>query len=546
MRSRRFFVPAIVLIAALAFLMFWRPSGFTEVSTAPHRPKLVIMIIIDQFRNDYLDRFRPYFAGRGFNLLLAGARFTDCRYDYAVTLTGPGHATLLTGAYPSRHGIIGNDWFDRSLGRPVSCVEDSNTKIVDTDKSPTDQRGASPHYLMIKTLGDEMRIASGSQSKAIAVSLKDRGAVLSGGHTANAAYWYQASSGRFVSSTYYMQALPAWVAEFNAQAPAKEYCGKAWQALPETPGAKGKIFSQFTPSSGEPCPSRRFLEWVRSTPFMNELELRFALAAIRNEHLGQGAATDLLTISLSVNDYIGHEFGPDSLQVADLTLQTDRDLAAFFAEVERTVGLANVWIALSADHGVAPTPQFIREHHLGLGRFSGKPLKESINAALAEQFGGERLIQAIGLPCVYLDQAVLKTRQIPAERAEMIVAQAALRVQGVKAAFTRAQLANGKSARDPLLRKALNSFETGRSGDVFIVLDSFAVPSDRDTSTTHGSPWDYDAQVPLVLWGAVFKPGTYRDPVQTIDLAPTLAAALGLDQPSGAQGRPLSQALFPK
>jgi predicted AlkP superfamily pyrophosphatase or phosphodiesterase len=544
--SRRFFVPAVVLIAALAFLLFWRSSGCTQVPAPPHHPKLVIVIVIDQFRNDYLDRFRRYFADRGFNLLLAGARFTNCRFDYAVTVTGPGHATLLTGAYPSRHGIIGNDWFDRSLGRPVGCVEDSNTKIVGTDKGPADQRGASPHYLMIKTLGDVMRRASGSQSKVIAVSLKDRGAVLSGGQTANAAYWYQASSGKFVSSTYYMQALPTWVADFNAQAPAKAYCGRAWQALPETPGAKGKVFSQFTPSSGEPCPCRRFLEWIHSTPFMNELELRFALAAIRNEHLGQGAATDLLTISLSVNDYIGHEFGPDSLQVADLTLQTDRDLAKFFAEVERTVGLASVWIALSADHGVAPTPQFIREHHLGLGRFSSKPLRESINAALAEQFSGERLVQAMGLPWVYLDQAVLKTRQISAERAQMIVAQAALRVPGVKAAFTRAQLANGKSAGDPLFQKALNSFETGRSGDVFIVLDPFAVPSERDTSTTHGSPWDYDAQVPLLLWGAVFKPGIYQDPVQATDLAPTLAVALGLVPPSGAQGRPLSQALLPK
>ncbi|MBZ5543531.1 MAG: alkaline phosphatase family protein [Acidobacteriia bacterium] len=546
MRNRRFLIPVMVLIAALAVLMFGRSSIFPAVAASPPKPKLVIIIVIDQFRNDYLDRFRPYFVDRGFNLLLSGARFTTCRYDYAVTATGPGHATLFTGAYPNLHGIIENEWFDRSLRRPVNCVEDPDTKIVDNDKGPTDRLGASPHYLMNTTLGDEMRLASGFQSKVVGISLKDRAAILPGGHTANAAYWYQASSGRFVSSTYYMQALPSWVAGFNAQAPAKEYCGKDWQALPETPGAKGELFWQFKPEGGEPCPDQRFLEWVNSTPFMNELELKFALAAIRNEHLGQGPATDLLAISLSVNDYIGHDFGPYSLQVADLTLRTDRALADFFAGVDHTVGLSNVWMALSGDHGVAPTPQFVREHHLGFGGFNAGPLEHTIEAALVQQFGEQRLAQSIGIPYVDLDQDALKRRQIPAERAEAIVAQAALRVPGVQAAFTRTELVNGNSAQDPLFRKALNSFETSRSGDVFLILKPFAVPSGSDTDTTHGSPWNYDAQVPLVFWGTAFTPGTYSDPVQPVDLAPTFAAALGLDQPSGAQGRPLSQALHLK
>jgi hypothetical protein len=267
------------------------------------------------------------------------------------------------------------------------------------------------------------------------------------------------------------------------------------------------------------------------------------LAAIRHEHLGQGPATDLLTISLSVNDYIGHEYGPYSPQVADLTLRTDRALAEFFASVDHAVGLSNVWMALSADHGVAPTPQFIREHRLGFGRFSAGPLTNAIQAALAGQFGQEKLVQAIGIPYVYLDQDALKRRQIPAARAEAIVAEAAMRVPGVQAAFTRAQLLEGKSAQDPLLRKALNSFEPSRSGDVFLILEPFAVPSSSDTDTTHGSPWNYDSQVPLVFWGTAFASGTYSDPVEPISLAPTFAAAMGLDQPSGAQGRPLSEAL---
>ena len=542
MRNRRFLFSAMALITALAALTFWRSSLFPAVTPPPPKPKLVIVLVIDQFRNDYLDRFRPYFVEKGFNLLLSGARFTTCRFDYAVTATGPGHATLYTGAYSNLHGIIENAWFDRSLRRPVNCVEDTDTKIVDSDKGPTDRRGASPHYLMGTTLGDEMRLASGLQSKVIGISLKDRAAILPGGLMANAAYWYRASSGRFVSSTYYMQALPPWVVEFNAQAP-KEYCGKTWQALPETPGAKGELFSEFKPEGNEPCPDRRFLGWLNSTPYMNELELKFALAAIRNEHLGQGPATDLLAISLSVNDYIGHEYGPYSPQVADLTLRTDRALADFFAGVDHTVGLGNVWMALSGDHGVAPTPQFVREHHLGFGRFSTGPLKHAVEDALAEQFGQQRFVESIGIPYIYLDQDALKSRQIPVARAQAIVAEAALRVPGVRAAFTGTELERGQSAQDPLLRKALNSFLPSRSGDVFLILEPFAVPSSSDTGTTHGSPWNYDAQVPLVFWGTAFAPGTYSDPVEPIDLAPTFAAALGLDQPSGAEGRPLSQTL---
>ncbi|MBZ5563294.1 MAG: alkaline phosphatase family protein [Acidobacteriia bacterium] len=546
MRSRRFLIPTLALIATLIVQIIWRSNVFTQTPAASHQPKLVIIIVIDQFRNDYLDRFRPYFVAGGFNLLLGGARFTTCRYDYAITGTGPGHASLLTGAYPNIHGIIGNDWFDRSLGRTVDCVDDPNTKIVDTDKGPADLPGESPHYLMNTTLGDELRMASGFQSKVIAISLKGRSAVFPGGHTANAAYWYHGSVGRFVSSTYYMPALPSWVAEFNAHSPAKEYCGKGWQALAETPNARGQLFSQVPPGSGEPCPSRRFLEWLDSTPFINEVELDFVLAAIRNEQLGQGATTDLLTVSLSVNDSVGHKFGPYSPQVTDTVLRTDRALADFFAKVDRTIGLANVWIALSADHGVAPTPQFVREHHLGLGRFSDEALRDSIEAALAEEADGARLVRAIEIPYVYLDQDALKRRQISPERAEMAVAQAARRVPGVKAAFTRTQLEKGQCTLDPLFKKAVNSFETGRSGDIFVILEPFAAPSDSDTSASHGSPWGYDAQVPMIFWGAPFRAGTYVDSVQPIDLVPTLAAALGLDQPSGAQGQPLSQALRQK
>lgn len=253
MTKRRIASLLCILALSCAAVLFWSSTGETETAKPSTRPRLVILIIIDQFRNDYLDRFRPYFVEGGFNRLMSGARFTTCRYNYAITATGPGHASIATGTYSNIHGIIENEWYDRALKRPVNCVEDPDTRIVDSARGSGEKRGASPHFLLGSTLGDELRLASNFQSKVISVSLKDRAAILPGGHTANAAYWYQASTGRFVSSTYYMTALPHWAAGFDDGLPAKEYCGKAWKALDETPGASGQVFTEYKGGPGRPA-----------------------------------------------------------------------------------------------------------------------------------------------------------------------------------------------------------------------------------------------------------------------------------------------------
>jgi hypothetical protein len=532
----------LVFTSFFVLLSLWGCDARPDRAAASRPPKLIVIIVIDQFRPDYLARFRPYFVARGFNLLLSGANFVNCRYDYAVTTTGPGHASLFTGAYPDVHGIIDNDWYDRSLGQAVNCVEDPSAKLVQSAEGAGEQRGASPRSLLGSTLGDELRFASDFRSKVIAIALKNQAAVLPGGHTANAAYWHDSGTGRFVSSTYYMAALPAWVAKFNDSSPAKDYCGKPWQALPETPGAEGRVFTRLEPQPGQPCPNVSLMRWLDRTPFITDLELKFAREAVRNEHLGEDAATDLLSISLSVNDTIGHEFGPYSPQVADVTLRTDRYLADFFTDLDRMVGLDNVWIALSADHGVAPNPRFVKDHRLGMGSFQ-VGVRDAVEAALSEAFGREQWTQSVGVHYLYLSQAALKQRRVLPERAEAEAARAAAAVPGVMAAFTRTQLLAGSAGSSPLGRKALNSFHSQRSGDVFLILEPYAVAVGNDTETTHGTPWNYDAQVPLLLWGNAFKPGVYAVPCQPIDLAPTLAVALGLNQPSGAQGNPLTPAL---
>jgi hypothetical protein len=401
----------------------------------------------------------------------------------------------------------------------------------------------SPHYLIGSTLGDELRAATDFRSKVVAIALKDRAAVFMGGHSPSAAYWYDPGLGRFVTSTYYMPALPSWVAEFNRNSPAKEYCGGKWTALAETTGANGQTLGEFRGMPDESCPDPKFLGWLQQTPYMNEIELGFAREAVRNEHLGQGTDTDMLAISLSVNDYIGHAFGPYSPQVADATLRTDRYLASFFAELDKLVGLNDVWIALSADHGVAPNPGFIQDHKWGPGNAQLALVGNAVEQAMASSFGPEEWVERMEVPYIYLNHHALKNRHIQALQAEEVAATAAASAPGVMAAFTRTQLLTGSLPSSPVARAASNSFNSKRGGDVFVVLDPYAVPVSGSRGTTHGSPWNYDSQVPLLLWGSAFKPGVYFSQCQPIDLAATLAATLGLAQPSGSQGSPLAPAI---
>jgi predicted AlkP superfamily pyrophosphatase or phosphodiesterase len=510
----------------------------------PRRPKLVLILVIDQFRYDYLVRFRQQFVEGGFNFLLTGgASFADCRYAYATTTTGPGHATLLTGAYANIHGIIGNEWYEPSLHRSVYCVEDPTTKLVSEPDRASATPGFSPHYLIGSTLGDELRAATDFRSKVVAISLKDRAAVLMGGHSPSGAYWYDPGSGRFVTSNYYMPTLPSWVVKFNRNSPVKDYCGRKWVALPDTPGGNGKVFSEFGGRTNESCPDTRFLGWLQGTPFMSEIELAFAQEAIKNEHLGEGADTDLLAISLSVNDYVGHAFGPYSPQVADVTLRTDRYLASFLADLDKLVGLKNTWIALSADHGVAPNPEFIQSHKWGPGNAQPALIRNAVEKAMASAFGPGGWVAGADMPYIYLDHDALKKHHVQALQAEEVAATAAASAPGVMAAFTRTQLLTDSLPSSPLARAAANSFNPKRAGDVFVVLDPYAVPVSGSKETGHGSPWSYDAQVPLLLWGGAFRPGVYFSQCQPIDLAATLAATLGLTQPSGSQGNPLVPAI---
>jgi predicted AlkP superfamily pyrophosphatase or phosphodiesterase len=533
-------VALLLAIGLLIFYPFLKSRARSEgSSSAPRRPKLIVLLMIDQFPYSYLVRFRPYFVKGGFNMLLEGANFVDCRYDDAVTATCPGHASVSTGAYPDVNGIIGNEWYERATHKQVNCVEDSSTRLVGGPNA----EGRSPRRLLGDAFTDELRLATDFKSRVISISLKDRGAIIPGGHTANAAYWYDVQTGRFVSSTYYMSALPDWARRFNDQVPAQAYCSKPWQALPETPEAGGKVLEQFQPAANEQCPDERFLGWLNETPFMSEIQLDFARQAIEGEQLGRGSSTDVLAISLSENDHIGHHFGPYSPEVADMTLRTDRDLAEFFGDLDKTLGLDNVWIAFSSDHGVAPTPEFIDEHKLGIGRTSQRAVAQAMNDALSHEFGPGNWLEGSSEFQVYLNHEALEKRGANVGRAEFVAAEAAAALPNVAAAFTRTQIVTGNLPGTPIARKVAHSYNPGRGGDVYLVFQPYAVPIEDERGTTHGSPWSYDAQVPLIFWGQPFQSGVFSSPAAPIDLPATLSVAMGISQPSGSEGHPLGEAL---
>ena len=360
------------------FLLCSIPAAFASAYNA--RPKLIVVIVIDQFRGDYLERYRDQFGDGGFRVFIdRGAYFTDCNYDYANTRTAPGHATLFTGSYTSGHGIIANEWWDPQKKKRVTSVEDDTTKLVGVAKTGV---GASPHNLLSDTLGDELKLATGGKARVFAISLKDGAAVLPAGFSGDAAYWIDPKSGDWITSTYYRPDLPEWVRNFNGSHRAEKFWNREWRDK----DGDGNTLGSTAPRNGKDGTPAGFYEVVGSTPFANDYQLEFAKELVLYEKLGAGPATDLLVVSLSANDILGHQVGPDSRQMRSMALELDRSLAEFFSFLGHQIGMANVWMALSADHGVAPLPDFAKTLRLPTANLDAKALREQIQAHDRNQY----------------------------------------------------------------------------------------------------------------------------------------------------------------
>jgi arylsulfatase A-like enzyme len=516
---------------AIALLFTFSLLSFASAYNG--HPKLVVVITIDQFRGDYLDRYHDQFGDAGFRLFLEhGAYFSNCNYNYANTRTAPGHSTLFTGAYSNGHGIVSNEWWDPKKKHMVTSVEDDDTKAVGT---PEPQAGASPHNLRADTIGDELKLATQGKARVFAVSLKDRAAILPGGFAADAAYWIEPKTGSYITSTYYRDTLPRWVQDFNSSQPQK-YWDREWK------DSQGTLLRSTAHRKSKDGSEAGFYEVIGSTPFANEYEFEFAKQLVVYENIGRGPATDLLSISLSANDILGHQVGPDTPEMQQMALALDHELANFFNFLGHQIGLADVWIALSADHGVSSLPDVVKKLHIPAANLGASKMQDQINSAMMAKFSPGRAATYVRLdyPVAFLDPDAFTAAHVKEQDAETAVGEAMKQV-GVRDFYTKSQLAAGEVPDTPLGRQFLNSYSPEASWYVLGVPDIYSVGGARGTD--HASPYTYDTHVPLAFYGLPFQPGVYRERSEPVDMVATLASLLGVNAPTHAVGRVLVEAL---
>lgn len=492
-----------------------RASSRAQPAALP-KPKLVIAIAIDQFRYDYLTRFRDDYTGGLKRLLDQGADFTNAHYIQVPTVTAVGHSTFLSGATPAMSGIIANEWWDRESHKRVTSVSDETTQILGGTGA-----GSSPRRLLQSTVGDELKM-SGKGGKVIGVSIKDRSAILPAGHMADGAYWFDGKAGNFVSSTYYFAALPKWAAELNASRPADKFAGKDWMGH-KMPDSAEKLYGA-----------------VDASPYGNELIQECALRALSAERLGMGAKIDLLTVSYSSNDYVGHQYGPDSAEVRDMALRVDKLIGELMRAAEAQVGAGRLLVVLTADHGVAPVPEENQKRKMPGGRLNTQPERDAVEKTLAARFGqGPWVADMSG--GIFLNTETIAARKADVAEVEHAAADAVRALPHIFRVYTRTQLLNGWIANDPVDERVRNGFNAARSANLIVIADPYWIGG--TSGTTHGAPFDYDTHVPILFLGAQIKPGRYNRNVAVNDIAATLATLLDVETPSGSVGRVLDEML---
>jgi predicted AlkP superfamily pyrophosphatase or phosphodiesterase len=520
------FITALLLCS----FVFITNRGWASAYNA--QPKLVVVIVIDQFRGDYLDRGHDGFGPGGFRLFTdKGAWFSNCNYEYANTRTAPGHATLFTGAYSNGHGIINNEWWDASKKKIVTSVDDATTQLVGLDHP---EPGFSPHYLLADTLGDELRMATDGKSRVFAISMKERSSVLPGGYSGTA-FWPYKVNGQWITSTYYMKELPTWVEAYNKSNAKEKYWNREWKL-------GDKILRDTKKPAALDKGDNSFYEIIGSTPFANDFELDFARELIAQEKLGQGTSTDLLIISRSAPDILGHKVGPNTDESRAMVQHLDRQLARFFDELAQQIGLGNIWLALSADHGVSTAPSFAKGLKVPSSYISDQPIRNSLNSAFAAKYGKGDYVPMIEWPLVFLNPEPFVTAKISEEDAEKMVADG-LTTYGSRGYFGRSQIAKNDLPPTELGRKFANSYTPQASWFIYALSPPFHVARREASGTDHAMPYSYDTHVPLAFYGLPFQQGVYRGACQPTDMAVTLSNLLGINSPSASVGRVLTEAL---
>ena len=525
-------------------------SEQTETTTAP---KLVVGIIVDQMRYDYLTRFWNHYGEGGFKRLAEqGFNAKNHHFNYAPTSTGPGHTSVYTGATPSSHGIIGNNWYDKEIDKSVYCASDDSYNSIGTN---TDAGKMSPHRMLTTTITDQLRLHTQMRGKTIAVALKDRGAVLPGGHTANAAYWFEGDDvGKWITSSYYMQALPKWVTDFNTSGKVQSY-KKAWTTLKDIStyiesgvdnnNYEGLFETETAPVFPHSTPNllnkSKDFEIIKYTPWGNSLTTDFALAALENEKLGADTDTDFLAISYSSTDYIGHKFGVNSKEIQDTYLRLDLDLQRLLNTLDNKVGAGQYTVFLTADHGAINVPAYLKDQKIPAGYLNGKETRTKFNEFLTYTYGTTDLIKNVSNNQVFLDTKVINNLDMDLDDVQEEIALELLSYGDMNKAYTGYQMWKNEYTRGiPYILQ--NGWHQKRSGDVLLVPKP-AYISYPKMGSTHGSPMIYDTHVPLLFYGNGIKRGSTVNRTEIPDIAPTLATMLGIAFPNGTTGKPIIEVL---
>jgi hypothetical protein len=527
--------------------------GVTPAVAIPPKPKLLLVIAVDQFRYDFLIRFRDGYTGGIARLLKDGAVFADARYPQFPTVTATGHATILTGATPSVSGIVGNNWFEREpfIATKVSCplasppVSESSSRNKSVESISDDstclvggassRNGASPRRLLVSTLGDELKMA-GRASKVIGVSFKNRSAILPSGHMADAAYWFEGMN--FVTN-----AVPYWVMAFNGSGRFASFQDIDW--LPAGAQSNAQPLCSMKGARETPGGRIRGCEGFETTPFANSLLEDFAESAIENEKLGTHDATDILTVSFSANDLLGHRVGPDAPEIREISIRTDEAIGKLLDFADRTLGKGATLTVFTADHGVAPAPAVNNARKMPGGWIDPGDVHKVIKAALSDKFGPAEWL----LPDyngVYLNYESEPAKKAGATEIVRVAAEAASKIPHIARVITKDALENGAAPADAAGRAVALGFYAGRSPDLVLLPDPYFMfggktPGAFQGATTHATPYSYDDHVPLIVMGGGIKPGAYYEPVLINDVAPTLAAILEVETPSGSSGRILRE-----
>jgi predicted AlkP superfamily pyrophosphatase or phosphodiesterase len=540
-----------------------KPAALAVTTTATAtnqlpRPKLVVGIVVDQMRWDYLFRFYDRYQDNGLKRLLnEGFSCDNNQVDYIPTFTGPGHSCVYTGSVPAIHGIAGNDFIIQATGKSMYCTEDTTVKTVGSTSTAGQM---SPRNLLTSTVTDELRLATNFRSKVIGIALKDRGGILPAGHSANAAYWFDDKSGNWITSTYYMNDLPQWVKDFNDQKLAENYLKLDWnplypvdtyvQTLPDNSKYEGKFAGTDSPTlpvKTSALYKKAGLGMIRSTPYGTTFTLDLAVAAINGEMLGQHEVPDFLAVSLSSPDYTGHQFGPNSVEVEDTYLRLDRDLANFLVFLDAKVGRGNYTVFLTADHGAAHNVSFLKDHGIPAGVWDDGAVRDSLNKFLQSKYKIDKLVISFANYQVNFDNKTIAYARLDKEVLKKEAIEFMEKQPGVAYAIDMKKVGDA-NIPDALRSRIINGYNPEHSGDVQIILfpgwyTGHGSGDSGPTGTTHGTWNPYDTHIPLVFMGWGIPHGHLNRETHMTDIAPTIAALLHIQAPNGCIGKPIPEAL---